>query len=67
MLVNKKVAEHRYSICKTCDKFNSFKFCNECLCLIPAKVVWSDSECPLGKWTKSSEDPTVKDFYIVKD
>ena len=46
------VRETRYAICKDCDKMTKYKVCSECLCIIPIKVVWAESSCPLGKWGK---------------
>lgn len=43
--------EARIATCVTCDKFNSLlKTCKECGCFCPAKVKYSQSTCPLGKW-----------------
>lgn len=44
--------EARYAICKSCENFTSFKTCKECNCVMPVKVCWADSECPIGKWSK---------------
>jgi hypothetical protein len=53
-LVEDEDRDARYTICKACDKFTKFKTCSECNCIMPVKVVWTDSECPLGKWSKIS-------------
>ena len=51
MLVSKEVKEKRYNICKNCDRFKKFnKICEICLCFMPAKTRFADSECPKGKW-----------------
>lgn len=54
-LVEDDVREERYNICKSCEKFTIVKTCTECNCVMPVKVVWADSECPLGKWSKVTE------------
>lgn len=52
-LVEDDVRENRYNICKSCDEFDkNFKICKVCSCIMPVKVVWTDSECPTGKWSK---------------
>jgi len=39
-------------ICKECDRYNSkLKFCNECGCFLPPKVLIKESFCPLLKWS----------------
>jgi hypothetical protein len=46
-----EIAAERYSICQSCDQFNStFKSCKDCGCFMPAKVLLKFSKCPLGKW-----------------
>ena len=68
MLINKETAKQRYTTCKTCEHFSSVtKFCNQCLCFMPAKVVWNISECPKGKWPQAPKDPTIKEFYQIED
>ncbi len=68
MLIKKETAQQRYSTCKTCEEFNTFtKFCSQCLCFMPAKVVWNISECPKDKWTQAPKDPSIKDFYQIED
>jgi hypothetical protein len=48
--VTKEVADSRYEICKTCERFNTLKFCKECGCFMPAKTKLAYVKCPLGKW-----------------
>lgn len=49
--VDQKVQDSRMSTCVTCDKFRSMlKQCGECGCYMPAKVKYTKSTCPLGKW-----------------
>jgi hypothetical protein len=51
--------DYRYSICVSCDQFNTKKSeCYICGCNINKqkiflnKLAWADQECPLGKWEK---------------
>jgi len=47
------ISEKRLDICKSCDRFNQLtKQCKECGCVMPAKVLLSNAECPIGKWGK---------------
>lgn len=55
-LVEDDIREERYNICKSCEHFTKFKTCDVCNCIMPVKVVWTDSECPIGKWNKISSD-----------
>lgn len=55
----KKEILDRYSICITCDQFDTNKSqCNVCGCNLSTKseflnkLAWADQECPLGKWQK---------------
>lgn len=50
---------YRYSICKSCDDFNTREsLCNICGCNISNKKIflnklaWADQECPKQKWLK---------------
>lgn len=41
----------RIKICEECpERDPTFSVCKQCGCLIPAKVRFSKSSCPLGKW-----------------
>ena len=41
----------RYDICNSCENFNSFtKFCGECHCFMPVKVLFKNVKCPVNKW-----------------
>jgi uncharacterized paraquat-inducible protein A len=49
--------EQRYSICLSCDKFNSTKsICGVCGCNLSNrkefmnKLAWADQQCPEDKW-----------------
>ena len=41
----------RLNICKECDRYNTLmKICKECKCVMPLKVNFITSTCPIGKW-----------------
>lgn len=42
----------RLDICKSCDKLNNLKVCNECWCYMPAKAALVEDSCPLKKHEK---------------
>lgn len=43
--------QSRLDICKTCPELLRFtKQCKKCGCFLPAKVLLSNSKCPIGKW-----------------
>ena len=41
----------RKQICETCEH-NKFNFCTKCGCIIPLKVKFKVSVCPINKWGK---------------
>jgi hypothetical protein len=46
-------SEYRKNICNSCDKKETkldVAWCTECKCLIPFKVAFKRSTCPLSKW-----------------
>lgn len=46
-------SEYRKTICNSCDKKETkleIDWCMECKCLIPFKVAFKKSTCPLNKW-----------------
>ena len=50
-IVERNIAQQRYNICKECDEFITIsKQCSRCLCFMPAKVKFKNSDCPLKKW-----------------
>ncbi len=50
-LLGEKFSKVRYEICNSCENFNSFtKFCNQCHCFMPVKVLFKNSNCPVDKW-----------------
>jgi hypothetical protein len=57
ILVDDEDKEARYEICKSCNRFElSTEVCVECNCSMPTKILFADSECPLGKWSKVKDD-----------
>lgn len=52
-LVDEETREKRFSICKSCDKFNKgTKTCQVCGCFMPAKTKFARASCPINKWEK---------------
>ena len=61
MFVDKDIAQERYDICKSCDRFLKLtKQCEVCACFMNFKVKFKDTECPLGKWTKHHQNLTTQ-------
>ena len=53
IVYEKQSAADRYNTCKECDSFfKRIRVCKECLCYMPAKVMWNLATCPLDKWSK---------------
>jgi hypothetical protein len=51
MWVDKSIAQPRYDICKTCNKFIALTAqCKECGCFMKVKVKLAGVVCPLKKW-----------------
>ena len=50
LATDEKVAE-RIAICTPCEEYTSKGICNQCHCLMEAKVKFDEAKCPLGKWT----------------
>ena len=51
MIVLKDIAQKRYDICKSCDKFVKVTGqCKECLCFMKLKVKLASASCPKNKW-----------------
>lgn len=60
-----EVAKERMNICKSCEHF--FKLtqqCKICLCLMQAKTILADAECPKRKWLKTTKYKTNDEDYI---
>lgn len=52
LFVSDEVYQERYSICKSCDKFDATQErCTECGCYIPGKAQIILDSCPLQKWS----------------
>lgn len=60
---SKEIIESRISICKSCPELTRLKTCSKCGCFMPAKVRFSGSSCPIGKWGKSSNSKVTKKVY----
>jgi hypothetical protein len=52
--VSQEVKRQRLGICSCCNHFNiSLKTCSQCGCYMPAKTLFANTACPLGKWTEN--------------
>jgi hypothetical protein len=49
-LADKQLQENRLNICFTCPSLSLLKTCKECNCIVPFKVKFKASKCPLEKW-----------------
>lgn len=51
VLAAPEVRAARKATCDACEFKNAVvPVCNECKCIIPAKVMLAVAECPKGKW-----------------
>lgn len=51
LLAAPDVRAARKATCDSCEFKNSVvPVCNECKCIIPAKVMLANAECPKDKW-----------------
>lgn len=51
IIENKDMARERMLVCQSCEKFKpSTHQCVMCSCVMPLKVWFKDSKCPLEKW-----------------
>jgi len=65
MFVTKDIANARYTICKSCDKFITvIKTCSVCHCMMPAKVRLANYSCPLNKWETNITNITSEDYKV---
>jgi len=49
--VEKSVQEQRFAICQQCPKFIKITGqCKECGCIMKAKTLLPNANCPIGKW-----------------
>ena len=67
MFVSKNEYHQRYSICKSCDKFNNIlKQCQECRCFMPAKCKMSMAKCPNNLWLASTSTIEVNTLETIE-
>lgn len=51
LTVPTEVAENRLETCKGCPDYRPEKYtCSQCGCLMPLKVKFKYSKCPVGRW-----------------
>ena len=62
-----EIAKKRLDICRSCPKFLSItQQCKLCLCIMPAKTILANAECPIGKWHQTdiyANDKIEKDSF----
>jgi hypothetical protein len=61
LLAIKTIAQERYNLCKSCDKFTSLKICSVCNCIMPIKVKIASAVCPVGKWLQITTEELTDD------
>lgn len=44
------LSAERMNICNVCDNLTPIVTCSVCNCIMPIKVLFKKSSCPLGKW-----------------
>jgi len=44
------IAKSRLAICNNCEHYTAAKFCKKCHCIMPAKVHFAGTRCPIKKW-----------------
>jgi len=67
MLASMKDRLSRAKICHECEFYNKFtKQCKQCGCLINLKISFSQSTCPINKWTpvKSNNHSNIFKNFI---
>ena len=53
ILVEQKIAQERYNICKECEFIlNHSSKCTKCNCIMKDQVKLTNFGCPEGKWEK---------------
>ena len=54
LFVSEEVQKQRKELCDSCEHkstvFNKIDLCNQCGCIIPAKIKLIDANCPINKW-----------------
>jgi len=49
--VSEDLAAKRYDLCKGCEHFiKATTQCTKCGCIMKAKTLLKNAECPIGKW-----------------
>ena len=58
----------RLSTCRECPSYDDIQHrCKECGCFLGAKVKFSASSCPLGKWEESDMKWVETDYETIVD
>jgi hypothetical protein len=57
MWAEETLAQSRYNVCKSCDRFISLtRLCRECGCFMPLKTKFQETVCPLKKWNEEESN-----------
>ena len=56
VFVEKHIEQQRRSICMQCEHKLAIGVCSKCGCVIAGKVKIALTQCPIGKWSKQSND-----------
>lgn len=51
----KNLRSTREQLCSSCSE-NKLNFCSRCGCLIPLKISFPFTSCPIGKWKSLAEE-----------
>ena len=55
--VDASIAEHRFSICKSCPELiKPTNQCKKCGCIMNLKTKLPHAECPIGLWGKFTQE-----------
>jgi hypothetical protein len=58
--VDESIKEQRLSICYSCESFiTKIQTCNECKCYMPAKALFAETICPIGKWHRADPGNSI--------
>ena len=67
MFASKEEYQRRYSICKSCEKFdNIHKKCRECGCYMPLKCKASWMKCPKGFWGQAFIESEIDNLDFIE-
>ena len=66
--VSEGIQRARLSTCRECPSYDDIQHrCKECGCFLGAKVKFSASSCPLGKWEESDMKWVESEYETIVD